>query len=83
MKEAVQTCQEAGILVRMVTGDNIETAKAIATECGILTPKGVCLEGPAFRLITPQHININIITTSFTHIKSLEKNKTCYLLVTK
>lgn len=35
--EAVATCQRAGIFVRMVTGDNIETAKAIAQEAGILS----------------------------------------------
>jgi P-type Ca2+ transporter type 2C len=34
--DAVATCQRAGIFVRMVTGDNIETAKAIAREAGIL-----------------------------------------------
>ena len=34
---AVATCQRAGITVRMVTGDNLLTAKAIAKECGILT----------------------------------------------
>ena len=37
---AVATCQAAGITVRMVTGDNIHTAKHIARECGILT--GAC-----------------------------------------
>ena len=35
--EAVATCQSAGILVRMVTGDNKDTAIAIAKEAGILT----------------------------------------------
>lgn len=34
--EAVSLCQKAGIIVRMVTGDNLITAKAIAKECGIL-----------------------------------------------
>jgi hypothetical protein len=38
---AVATCKEAGIFVRMVTGDNIHTAKHIARECGILT--GACI----------------------------------------
>lgn len=35
--EAVQICQNAGIIVRMVTGDNLETANAIAKQAGILT----------------------------------------------
>eukprot|EP00980_Cylindrotheca_fusiformis_P031423 scaffold26343_cov181-Cylindrotheca_fusiformis.AAC.2 len=35
--DAVATCQRAGIFVRMVTGDNIETACAIAKQAGILT----------------------------------------------
>jgi Ca2+ transporting ATPase len=33
---AVETCKEAGVIVRMVTGDNIVTAKAIARQCNIL-----------------------------------------------
>ena len=35
--------------VRMVTGDNPITARAIAEECGILTPDGVIIEGKEFR----------------------------------
>lgn len=46
---AVRTCQHAGVYVRMVTGDNIMTATAIAKECGIYTPGGVVMEGPKFR----------------------------------
>ena len=53
VKEAVTMCQRAGIMVRMVTGDNIETAKAIARECGIYCDGGLALEGPAFREMTP------------------------------
>ncbi|XP_034270415.1 plasma membrane calcium-transporting ATPase 4-like isoform X4 [Pantherophis guttatus] len=52
--EAIQKCQRAGITVRMVTGDNINTARAIATKCGILLPGEdfLCLEGKEFnRLI--------------------------------
>ena len=45
---AVATCQRAGITVRMVTGDNIHTARHIARECGILT-SGLAMEGPDFR----------------------------------
>ncbi|XP_057521900.1 putative calcium-transporting ATPase 11, plasma membrane-type [Amaranthus tricolor] len=63
VKEAVQTCLAAGISVRMVTGDNINTAKAIARECGILTRDGLAIEGPEFRNMSPremQHIIPNL-----------------------
>ncbi|KAG6608426.1 Calcium-transporting ATPase 10, plasma membrane-type, partial [Cucurbita argyrosperma subsp. sororia] len=49
VKESVAICKAAGITVRMVTGDNITTAKAIARECGILTDDGIAIEGPEFR----------------------------------
>lgn len=47
--EAVHACQKAGVFVRMVTGDNLLTAKAIADECGIYTAGGLVMEGPVFR----------------------------------
>jgi magnesium-transporting ATPase (P-type) len=55
--DAVKACQKAGIIVRMVTGDNIETAKAIASECGILTEGGIAMEGPDFRKLTPKELD--------------------------
>lgn len=49
VREAVRDCQKAGVVVRMVTGDNKLTAQAIAEDCGILQPDSLVLEGPDFR----------------------------------
>ncbi|KAK0385624.1 hypothetical protein NLU13_6801 [Sarocladium strictum] len=54
--EAVQNARRAGITTRMVTGDNIVTARAIATECGILTD-GIIMEGPKFRQLSEDQLN--------------------------
>ncbi|KAG6809940.1 hypothetical protein H0H92_014006 [Tricholoma furcatifolium] len=49
IKEAVEECANAGVSVRMCTGDNVLTARSIAVQCGIYTPGGVIMEGPKFR----------------------------------
>ncbi|XP_034836743.1 plasma membrane calcium-transporting ATPase 2 [Maniola hyperantus] len=48
--EAIRKCQKAGITVRMVTGDNVNTARSIAVKCGILKPSDdfLVLEGKEF-----------------------------------
>ncbi|RYQ87117.1 hypothetical protein Ahy_B09g094592 [Arachis hypogaea] len=57
VKEAVELCSKAGVKVRMVTGDNLQTARAIALECGILTSneeavEPVIIEGKKFRALS-------------------------------
>ncbi|GLT99529.1 hypothetical protein SLE2022_169650 [Rubroshorea leprosula] len=59
VKKAVEDCQCAGVNVKMITGDDVFTAKAIATECGILRPdqvvdSGAIMEGEEFRNCTPE-----------------------------
>merc|ERR1740123_1069732 len=52
---AVATCQKAGIVVRMVTGDHLETARHIAKQCGILTSKDhVSMTGAEFRQLSEE-----------------------------
>lgn len=56
--EAVLQCKRAGVNVRMVTGDNLITAKAISKSCNILTPEDLSnefstMEGPVFRELSP------------------------------
>ncbi|RVW23027.1 putative calcium-transporting ATPase 13, plasma membrane-type [Vitis vinifera] len=59
VRKAVEDCQYAGVNVKMITGDNVFTARAIATECGILRPdQGIdneaVVEGEVFRKYTPE-----------------------------
>lgn len=59
--DAIRQCQRAGITVRMVTGDNINTARAIALKCGIIKPNDehLVLEGKDFnRLIRDANDNV-------------------------
>ncbi|KAL9254289.1 Calcium-transporting ATPase 9, plasma membrane-type-like protein [Drosera capensis] len=59
VKEAVELCADAGVKVRMITGDNIQTAKAIALECGILASDAdatepTIIEGKTFRALSDE-----------------------------
>ncbi|MDD1702017.1 MAG: calcium-translocating P-type ATPase, PMCA-type, partial [Methanoregula sp.] len=51
--ESVARCQKAGIKVRMVTGDNPETARAIAHDAGIMQG-GTVMTGQEFRELSPE-----------------------------
>lgn len=78
--EAVRLAQEAGVTVRMVTGDNLNTACAIAKQCGILTASGTALEGPVFRSMTPAQVDA-ILPRLQVLARSSPDDK--YLLVTR
>ncbi|KAI0497033.1 hypothetical protein KFK09_023361 [Dendrobium nobile] len=57
VRAAVELCTNAGVKVRMVTGDNLQTAKAIALDCGILhseeeATEPTLIEGKVFRALS-------------------------------
>ncbi|RHZ58396.1 uncharacterized protein CDV56_107216 [Aspergillus thermomutatus] len=43
--------------VKMVTGDNINTALSIAVSCGIKTDNGIAMEGPDLRKLTEEQLD--------------------------
>lgn len=54
---AIQKCHSAGVQVKMVTGDNVATATAIALSCGIKTEDGLVMEGPKFRQLSDEEMD--------------------------
>ncbi|XVE62819.1 hypothetical protein DITRI_Ditri06bG0150600 [Diplodiscus trichospermus] len=58
VKQAVKSCKKAGVCIKMITGDNMHTARAIAFECGILDPnenlRDAVVEGVQFRNYSPE-----------------------------
>ncbi|CAL9732130.1 calcium-transporting ATPase 2 [Monosporozyma unispora] len=59
VNDSVLQCQSAGVTVRMVTGDNLITARAIARNCNILDENvrndpNCAMEGPTFRELTQE-----------------------------
>ncbi|MDD1723777.1 MAG: calcium-translocating P-type ATPase, PMCA-type [Methanospirillum sp.] len=73
--EAVKTCNNAGISVKMVTGDSPDTAAAIARETAILT-SGIIMTGPEFRNLSEERRrelapDIQVLARSEPHDKLL------------
>jgi Ca2+-transporting ATPase len=52
VKDALTECRDAGIEVKMVTGDNVETARAIAAEIGLIAS-----DAPADAVLTTTRFN--------------------------
>ncbi len=64
VKEAVATCKKAGIKTVMITGDHIVTAKAIASNLGILRPNDLAITGEELDKIPQNVLQKNIMQYS-------------------
>ena len=60
VKEAVKTCKNAGIKTVMITGDHLETAKAIAKDLGILEFSDKAITGQELDKMTQKQLEKNI-----------------------
>lgn len=64
VKNAIETCKNAGIKTVMITGDHIETANAIASKLGILKSTDLSLTGNELDKISEQNLRKNIMKYS-------------------
>lgn len=64
VKEAVKTCRRAGIKTVMITGDHLQTAKAIAKELGILRRGDLAIDGETLENTSGQELEKNIMKYS-------------------
>lgn len=64
VKEAVKTCRKAGIKTVMITGDHLQTAKAIAKELGILRKGDLAINGETLEKMSKQELERNIMRYS-------------------
>ncbi len=60
VKAAVADCNNAGIRTVMITGDNIVTASAIATELGILQEGDLAITGRQLQELSDDELDTNI-----------------------
>lgn len=60
VKAAVAKCRSAGIRTIMITGDHVETAKAIAKELDILREGDLCATGAQLDAMTDEELYKNI-----------------------
>lgn len=64
VKEAVRTCRRAGIKTVMITGDHLQTAKAIAKELGILKRGDLAVDGETLERMSQHELEQNIMDYS-------------------
>ena len=64
VKEAVKTCRKAGIKTVMITGDHIQTAKAIAKDIGIFRKGDLAIDGISLDKMSQEELNQNIMRYS-------------------
>ncbi|CAF1600720.1 unnamed protein product [Adineta ricciae] len=89
VRQAIEQCKNAGITVRMITGDNVNTARSIALKCGIITPTDpfLVLDGKEFnRRIRPnrfENVDQDLFDKVGPHLRVLARSspQDKYLLV--
>jgi Ca2+-transporting ATPase len=56
VRDAIGVCQKAGVDVKMLTGDSVKTATAIAKQLGLMKSDGLVMDGEAFQKLSDQEL---------------------------
>ena len=74
VKQAIKTCQQAGIKVIMITGDHIETALAITKQLNIYNEGDYAISGEELTKMSDDQLNKIVLKTSvFARISPKDK----------
>lgn len=76
---AVKTAHKAGIQVIEITGDCIETAVAVATECGIYKNGDLALTNDEFEAMSDDEVKYNSSIKSYFKMFTKHKTQTCHI----
>lgn len=86
IEESISNFKKLGINIKVISGDNLETVKVIASKVGIDTSRAISLEGKSIEEVTNIATKYDIFARSTPEqkeaiIKELEKNnnKVCYI----
>jgi Ca2+-transporting ATPase len=61
VKEAVRECRDAGIEVKLITGDTVETARAIGREVGLLdSPEALAMTHAEFAQLSDEELSARL-----------------------
>ena len=82
VKDAIDRCRSAGIDVKMITGDNVDTARAIARELGMLdAPDAVVLTSDEFGALSDDELKAKLpFLRVLARAKPLDKYRIVQLL---
>ncbi len=74
VKSAIRECKEAGIKTVMITGDHVNTARAIAENLQLLPPNGLVLEGHQLNRMSAEELS-NVIEDTYVFARVTPEHK--------
>lgn len=76
VRESIRQTQEAGVAVKLVTGDYPATARAVARDVGLTVPDDALLSGDELETMSQETLAANVnATTVFARVSPIDKQR--------